>query len=89
MIRTTRLVTTKESLIVRYSHAYRDSPHRVCDRRRAPCRTGGRELRAIVRELWTATTIVEIALNVERPDAANPFTDVVVEGRFSRPAGSR
>jgi len=27
---------------------------------------------------------VEVTLSVEKPDAANPFTDVVVEGEFSR-----
>jgi hypothetical protein len=28
---------------------------------------------------------VEIVLQVDKPDAANPFTDVAVEGRFGRP----
>jgi hypothetical protein len=30
---------------------------------------------------------VEVAIEVEKPDAANPFTDVTVEGRFERQGG--
>jgi hypothetical protein len=30
---------------------------------------------------------IEVAVNVDQPDAANPFTDVAVEGRFTPPGG--
>ncbi len=34
-----------------------------------------------------AYDFVEITLKVEKPDAGNPFTDVVVEGSFTRDGG--
>jgi len=30
---------------------------------------------------------IEVAVNVDQPDAANPFTDAAVEGRFTPPGG--